>query len=136
VERVRGILEGRLGPYAGERRYVREDGSRVWAKLTFSPVRRSSGEPDYFICVVEDVTPRKLKELVPDPLTPREIEILRLVAAGRTNPEIARCLAHSLGTVKLCVQRIIAKLGVECRAQAAAWAIEIGLIPPPTAGAP
>lgn len=56
--------------------------------------------------------------------------MLDLVAQGKTNPEIARDLAHSLATIELDVRRIAAKLGVSDRHQAAARAVEIGLIPP------
>lgn len=128
--RVRRVLEGRLGPYTVERRYVRKGGSRVWVDLSVSPVRGGSGAPSYFICVARDITERKLAELVPDPLTCREMEVLRLVVAGRKNPQIANDLRHSLGTVKLDVQRLIRKLGVENRKQAAARAVKIGLISP------
>ena len=62
-------------------------------------------------------------------LTPREIEILRLVAAGMTNREIAKELVISLTTVKTHVQRIISKLEVSDRTQAAVKAIEMGLRP-------
>ena len=60
-------------------------------------------------------------------LTPREIEILRLVAAGRTNREIAKELVISLTTVKTHMQRIIPKLEASDRTQAAVKAIELGL---------
>lgn len=131
LERVRRILEGRLGPYSMERRYVRKDGSHVWVSLSVSLARKLSGDPDYLICVADDITEHKIAELVPDPLTPREIEVLRQVAVGRTNQQIARSLAYSMGTIKHCIQCAIAKLGVENRKQAAARAVEIGLIAPP-----
>jgi DNA-binding NarL/FixJ family response regulator len=62
-------------------------------------------------------------------LTPREREVLALVARGRTNREIARALQLSAGTVKVHVEHIIAKLGVSDRTQAAVQAIELGLLP-------
>ena len=63
------------------------------------------------------------------PLTPHETEILRLLAQGQTNPQIARKLVVSPGTVKNHVQNIIAKLGVSDRTQAAVRAVELGLLP-------
>lgn len=130
-ERVRRLLAGRTGPYSVERRYIGKDGQVVWVDLSVSLVRkRSSGEPDYLACVARDVTERKLRELVPDPLTPREIEVLRLVASGRTNREVARLLSYSVGMIKHHVQRIIAKLGVPSRGEAATKAVNIGLLPP------
>jgi len=58
--------------------------------------------------------------------------VLRLLAKGRTNPEIAQELEISRGTVKIHVQHIIAKLGVSDRTQAAVRAIELGLLHPET----
>lgn len=130
IDRMRRILEGKLGPYTMERRYVRKDGSHVWVNLSVSLVRKPDGEPDYLICVAEDITERKIAELIPEPLTPREMEILREVVEGRTNPQLARNLSYSLSTVKLDLQHIIAKLGVRGRNQAVARAIGIGLVPP------
>jgi DNA-binding NarL/FixJ family response regulator len=61
-------------------------------------------------------------------LTPREIEVLRLVVKGKTNKEIARELVVSDLTVKTHVQRIIRKLGVSDRTQAAVRAVELELL--------
>ena len=63
-------------------------------------------------------------------LTPREHEVLRLVAQGRTNQEIARELTLSVSTVKTHVEHIIAKLGVSDRTQAAVRAAQLGLLAP------
>jgi DNA-binding NarL/FixJ family response regulator len=61
-------------------------------------------------------------------LTPREIEVLRLLSQGQTNPQIAQNLLVSRGTVKIHVQHIISKLGVSDRTQAAVRAIESGIL--------
>lgn len=61
-------------------------------------------------------------------LTYRELEVLRLLAAGQSNPEIARNLVISRGTAKIHVQHIITKLGVSDRTQAVVKAIELGLL--------
>lgn len=131
VARVRLALEGKIGPYSHERRFVRKDGSRVWVDLSVSLVRSLSGEPRFFVCAAEDVTSRKVKEILRELPTPREADVLRLVAAGRTNATIARDLNHSFGTVKLSVRRLLAKLGAKNREDLVRRAIEIGLIPPP-----
>jgi two-component system, NarL family, nitrate/nitrite response regulator NarL len=60
-------------------------------------------------------------------LTPREAEILRFVAAGRTNKQIARTLWVSLHTVKFHLSNIYRKLSVANRAEAAHWAEQRGL---------
>ena len=61
-------------------------------------------------------------------LTPREVEVLRLLSRGQTNPQIAQNLMISRGTAKIHVQHIISKLGVSDRTQAAVRAIEAGLL--------
>lgn len=61
-------------------------------------------------------------------LTPREREVLRLLAQGKTNRDIAQSLIISTGTVKVHVEHIIAKMGVSDRTQAAVRAVELGLV--------
>ncbi|WP_375403251.1 response regulator [uncultured Sphingomonas sp.] len=61
-------------------------------------------------------------------LTPRELDVLGLVARGMTNKEVGRELAISPGTVKAHVERIIGKLGVADRTQAAVRGVERGLV--------
>jgi DNA-binding CsgD family transcriptional regulator/ArsR family metal-binding transcriptional regulator len=61
-------------------------------------------------------------QALPAPLTDRELEVLRLVAQGATNTEIAELLAISPHTVKSHVMHIFNKLGVDDRTQAAVWA--------------
>lgn len=73
---------------------------------------------------------RKQTTEAPPPLTPRELEILRHLAAGKTNRRISEELHLSLSTVKRHLERIISKLGVSDRTQAAVKAIELGLIEP------
>jgi len=67
-----------------------------------------------------------------DELTHRELEVVRLVAEGKTNAEIAQSLFISVGTVKVHVERIIDKLGVSDRTQAAVRAVEQGYISSPS----
>jgi DNA-binding CsgD family transcriptional regulator len=64
---------------------------------------------------------------LPGGLTAREAEVLRLVAAGRTNREVAAALVISEHTVARHVQNIFAKLGVSSRSAATAFAFEHGL---------
>jgi LuxR family maltose regulon positive regulatory protein len=63
-----------------------------------------------------------------EPLTEREIEVLRLIAEGMSNPEIAEKLFLSVGTVKTHVKHIYGKLNVDDRVMAARFARELGLV--------
>jgi len=64
----------------------------------------------------------------PEPLTPREIEVLRLVTLGRANKQIARELGVGEETVKTHVRNILSKLQAASRTQAALHAIRTGLV--------
>lgn len=63
LEYVRKILAQEIQTYSMEKRYIRKDSSLVWINLTGSLVRSCTGEPDYFIAVVEDISQRKQAEL-------------------------------------------------------------------------
>src|SRR5438105_6593130 len=63
-------------------------------------------------------------------LTERETEVLRLLAQGQSNKEIARTLQIVENTVKTHVQHILAKFGVQSRTQAVLYAMQLGLISP------
>jgi len=67
------------------------------------------------------------KASLPDGLTPREGEVLTLIAAGLANQEIARKLFISEGTVKTHINNLFAKIGARDRAQAVAYAFRRGL---------
>jgi len=66
----------------------------------------------------------------PETLTERETEVLRLVAQGMGNKQIARALHVGEKTVKTHVSNVLAKLGVQSRTQAALYAVRIGLVSP------
>lgn len=70
----------------------------------------------------------------PETLTERETEVLRLLAEGQANKEIARSLTIGEKTVKTHVSNILAKLGVQSRTQAALYALRIGLVAAPPEG--
>jgi DNA-binding NarL/FixJ family response regulator len=63
-----------------------------------------------------------------NPLSARETEVLRLMALGKTNRQLAVDLHLSLSSVKTYVQRVIKKLGVSDRTQASVRAVEMGLL--------
>jgi PAS domain S-box-containing protein len=58
LEQARRLLVGEIETYSMEKRCLRKDGSTVWIDLTVSLVRAPSGEPDYFIAVIEDISER------------------------------------------------------------------------------
>ncbi len=70
----------------------------------------------------------------PDPLTPRELEILRLVVAGYSNREIAAAIHLAPGTVKNHVSNMLLKLGVRDRTRAAMRALDLGILQANDAG--
>ncbi len=97
----------------------------AWAAGRALPVEQAIAEA---LQVADDVTAAR----VPDPsaphgLTPREREVLRLVAEGRSNLEIAQTLFLSERTVENHVRHILAKLDLPSRIAAAAYAIRHGL---------
>jgi DNA-binding NarL/FixJ family response regulator len=61
-------------------------------------------------------------------LTPREVDVLRLVAQGLTNPDIARQLVLSEHTVHRHLANILRKLSLSSRTAAAAWGVRAGLV--------
>jgi len=65
-----------------------------------------------------------------DELTPRELEVLRLIAGGRSNKRIALELGVAEKTVKTHVSHVLAKLGLADRTQAALYAVREGLVGP------
>jgi DNA-binding NarL/FixJ family response regulator len=93
----------------------------------------ASGET---LLTAQDLT-RSLRGITPDaagsedliePLTDREDEVLRLVATGLPNREIASILFVAESTIKTHVEHILDKLGVSDRVQAAVWAARHGLV--------
>ncbi|MEO8395458.1 MAG: response regulator transcription factor [Chloroflexota bacterium] len=81
-----------------------------------------------FSQTVENSAPQAVVQPLKDSLTERELDILRLIAEGRSNREIAEQLVLALGTVKWYISEIYGKLGVESRTQAIARARALNLL--------
>ena len=80
-----------------------------------------------------EATVRPAPAALPSGLTARELEVLRLLADGFSNPEIAERLVVSRKTVQQHTVNIYRKLGARGRTDAAAYAHRHGLVPPPAA---
>ena len=62
LEHMRLLLTGQEQTYAIEKRYYRKSGETVWINLTVSLLRALTGEPAYFVSVIEEITQRKTAE--------------------------------------------------------------------------
>ena len=134
-----------LGRRPGYIRVLADEGTPMRALLTQLPAagpgqQRAAGRtgPGYLAALVracgqtDTVPPRSRAGAAPglaEPLTDRELEVLRLLAAGKSNQRIAHDLVVALDTVKRHVTHILGKLGAANRTEAAARARQLGLIP-------
>jgi NarL family two-component system response regulator LiaR len=91
--------------------------------------REATLSPEVMTRVMAEVARGSATTAELDGLTPREIDVLRLLAAGRSNRALATELYVSERTVKAHVSNILAKLQVTDRTQAALWAVRHGLGP-------
>ena len=114
---------------AGARGYLTKDAGAEQILAAVQAVARGEAALDPAVQhhVLAALTEPAASEL-PDGLTPREVEVLRLIAEGLTNTEIAERLVVSAATVKSHVNHIFAKAGVRDRAQAVVYAYSNGLV--------
>jgi DNA-binding NarL/FixJ family response regulator len=120
---------------AGARGYLTKDAGAEQIRAAVEAVARGEAAIDpavqHHVLAALTVPQAELAVDLPDGLTPREAEVLTLIASGLTNAEIAERLVVSAATVKSHVNRIFAKAGVRDRAQAVVYAYGHGLAEPP-----
>jgi DNA-binding NarL/FixJ family response regulator len=117
---------------AGARGYLTKDAGAEEISRAIFAVARGEAALDHAVQhhVIGAVAQAETTAL-PDGLTPREAEVLVLIAEGLSNQEIADRLVVSPATVKSHVNRVFAKAGVRDRAQAVSYAYRSGLAPSP-----
>ena len=114
---------------AGARGYLTKDAGAEQIRAAVAAVARGEAALDPAVQhhVLAALTEPAGARDLPDALTPREAEVLTLIAEGLTNAEIADRLVVSAATVKTHVNHIFAKAGVRDRAQAVVYAYANGL---------
>ena len=119
---------------AGASGYVLKDISAEALAEAIRAVQRGEARlhPDVMLRLMDQVAHHSRSEKPPEGphLTEREGEVIRLVAHGKSNQEIARALVISEKTAKAHISNILGKLGVEDRTQMAIYAIKNGLADP------
>jgi NarL family two-component system response regulator LiaR len=114
---------------AGALGYLLKDSSPEDLIQAIRQVHRgeSSLHPTIARKVLQELSRPPQRPPTPEPLTEREMEVLRLVAQGQSNQEIARALVVSEATVRTHVSSILSKLHLASRTQAALYALREGL---------
>ena len=121
ADRYRGLVE--------ERPHRPALTAEAAAAAVRDDVRRGLLDPDAVEAVLAAAgLPRRARRSLPGGLTRRQVDVLRLLAAGRSNREIAAELVISPRTAEHHVQDVYARIGVATRAGAALYAMEHGLL--------
>ena len=120
---------------AGARGFLTKDASADEIRTALTTVARGDAQLDPTVQrrLLEALSHGGVAALpasIPDNLTPREVGVLQLIAAGRSNSEIANELYVSDATVKTHVNHILAKTAARDRAQLVAYAFRHGLAQP------
>ena len=121
IEAIRGVL-------SGESPINQELATRLLLRLCSQKAREEEGSVNLADSLSGGPPEERQEGSLLGSLTPRELDVLRLVARGQTNEQISKNLFISESTVKKHVQHVISKLGVSDRTQAAIAAMELGLV--------
>jgi len=122
------VKDASCSELAGAVRRALRGESPLDQELAMRLLRRVAGEDRQMMGPISG--PKGEPGLLPEPLTPRELEVARLLAQGKTNQQIAHKLVISFATAKVHVEHIIAKLKVSDRREAARRVEEAGLLTP------
>jgi PAS domain S-box-containing protein len=101
IEHERRVTSGTIASYTMEKRFVRKNGSPVWVAATTSLVRQGTGAPDYFIDLVEDITPRR--NLESQLLQTQKMEAIGQLAGG---------VAHDFNNMLAVIQGHVELIGL------------------------
>lgn len=114
---------------AGALGYLLKDATREQLLQAIRDVAHGQGslQPSIAMKVIQEVNQRADMDRLPDPLTQRELQTLRLIARGLSNQEIAKAMGVHERTVAKYVSHILDKLQLANRTQAALYAIREGL---------
>jgi DNA-binding NarL/FixJ family response regulator len=114
---------------AGARGYLTKDANAEEIERAIRAVAdgRTHLDPEIQQRLITAALTRRTNATVPDDLTSREVEVLKLIAGGLSNAEIAASLVLSAATVKTHINHIFQKTGARDRAQAVRYAYDHGL---------
>ena len=126
---MRVVLVGRAADRDRLRAELIESGIEIAAEApTLAAARQSGVQADAFVVASSGSDQEETASRFDEPLTPRELEVLNLIALGLPNKAIADRLGISDQTVKFHVAAIISKLGASNRTEAVRLAVRRGLI--------
>lgn len=95
IELLHKMLEQEIDQYSLEKRYIKKDGSTVWVNLTVALVWKPTGEPDFFISIIEDINARKMAEQASADL---KISESAAKEASRLKSEFLSNMSHEIRT--------------------------------------